>query len=206
MGTRVRVRVIHFLRYSFLLYIHFVRVKSFFVFLIKPTRPHNPFLHLSIRITDTLPTSLGSILLSIKPFYARMLQLLPQRDQLGFFPLILTLLNEVLWGTCNPPGLNGSNDDGAKDECRNSLRDWVEDMLDNRQKEWGERNEIVVQTRVALLAYPLLSTSCLPLSNANMYCDVSSIAQGAAAASDIYLYSLPLGVGFPDSAKPSCGA
>ncbi|KAF5365428.1 hypothetical protein D9758_010850 [Tetrapyrgos nigripes] len=119
----------------------------------------------------------------------------------------LTLLNEVLWGTCNPPGPDGSNDEGAKDECTNSLRDMAEDMMDNCQKEWGERNEIVVQTRIALLAYPVfLSTSCLPLSNTNTYCYVSSIAQGATAASDIYLYSLPLGAGYPDSAKPSCGA
>ncbi|KAF5308982.1 hypothetical protein D9758_018416 [Tetrapyrgos nigripes] len=116
----------------------------------------------------------------------------------------LALLNEVLWGTCNPPAPDGSNDEGAKDECTNRLKDLVEEMVDSCQKQ--EWNEIAVSTRVALLAYPLLLfTSCLPLSNKNMYCYVSSIAQGAAAASDIYLYSLPLGAGFPDSAKSSCG-
>ncbi|KAF5343163.1 hypothetical protein D9758_017054 [Tetrapyrgos nigripes] len=110
----------------------------------------------------------------------------------------VTLLNEVLWGTCNPP-------DGA-DTCTNTLRDWVDGIMASCGQEWDERNEIVVQTRVALLAYPLLlSTSCLPLSNTNTYCYVSSIAQGPSSVSDIYLYSLPLGIPFPDSAKPSCG-
>ncbi|KAK7453252.1 hypothetical protein VKT23_011928 [Stygiomarasmius scandens] len=62
-------------------------------------------------------------------------------------------------------------------------------------------------THTALLAYPLLqSAACLSLSNTNTYCYVSSIAGGASHASDIYLYSLPLGIRFPDSGQLSSGA
>ncbi|KAF5365455.1 hypothetical protein D9758_010829 [Tetrapyrgos nigripes] len=52
----------------------------------------------------------------------------------------VTLLNEVLWGTCNPP-------DGA-DTCTNGMRDWVDGIMASCGQEWEERNEIVVQTRV----------------------------------------------------------
>jgi hypothetical protein len=111
----------------------------------------------------------------------------------------LTFLNQVLWGTCNPPL--------GVDTCADGLRQWAEEMVNEHnngacQQEWDERNEAVVRSRAALLSYPLLlSTSCLALSNTNIY--FSSIAQ---AASDIYLYSLPLGVNFPKTARPSCGA
>ncbi|KAF5346656.1 hypothetical protein D9758_013225 [Tetrapyrgos nigripes] len=72
-----------------------------------------------------------------------------------------------------------------------------EGVKDSRQTEWGERNEVVVQMRITLLAYPC----CLLLSNINMYCYVSSIAQPerASTSSEIYLYSLPLVVAFRDN-------
>ncbi|KAK7453256.1 hypothetical protein VKT23_011932 [Stygiomarasmius scandens] len=94
-------------------------------------------------------------------------------------------------------------------------------------KEMSEGNDLVVKTgevcvvllvvssptilarsaHTALLAYPLLqSEACLSLSNTNTYCYVSSIAGGASHAPDIYLYSLPRGIRFPDSVQPSCGA
>ncbi|KAF5335436.1 hypothetical protein D9758_017824 [Tetrapyrgos nigripes] len=52
----------------------------------------------------------------------------------------VTLLNEVLCRTCNPPD--------AADTCTNGLRDWVDRIMASCGQEWEERNEIVVQTRV----------------------------------------------------------
>ncbi|KAK7453241.1 hypothetical protein VKT23_011917 [Stygiomarasmius scandens] len=115
----------------------------------------------------------------------------------------ISLLNDILWGTCNP------SLEGGLDQCTQNMRWFEREMVkdDVCGKEMSERNDLVVKTRGALLAYPLLqSAACLSLSNTNTYCYVSSIAGGASHASDIYLYSLPLGIRFPDSAQPSCGA
>ncbi|THU95232.1 hypothetical protein K435DRAFT_897708 [Dendrothele bispora CBS 962.96] len=113
----------------------------------------------------------------------------------------LTLLNSILWGTCNPPL--------GVDQCTTNMRWFEREMVQDGVcgKEMEERNELVVRTRAALLAYPILQTAaCLPLSTTNTYCYVSSINAGASGASDIYLYSLPLGINFPSSAQASCGA
>ncbi|KAF5334700.1 hypothetical protein D9758_017250 [Tetrapyrgos nigripes] len=95
----------------------------------------------------------------------------------------LTLLNEVLGGTCNLPGPDGSNDEGAKDECTNSLRDLVEEMMDSCQKECRERNGMRLLCRLGLLSSPIPPSSSHPASH----------------------YPIQTWAGFPDSAKPSCG-
>ncbi|KAF5308980.1 hypothetical protein D9758_018414 [Tetrapyrgos nigripes] len=84
----------------------------------------------------------------------------PSSSSLSNQPTNLALLNEVLWGTCNPPELDGSNDEGSKDECTNSLRDLVEEMVDSCQKE--EWNEIAVSTRVGAGFPDSAKPSCGP--------------------------------------------
>ncbi|KAK7453285.1 hypothetical protein VKT23_011960 [Stygiomarasmius scandens] len=94
--------------------------------------------------------------------------------------------------------------DGGLDQCTQNMRWFEREMAkdDVCGKEMSERNDLVVKTRGALLAYPLLhSAACLSLSNTNTYSYVSSIAGSASHASDIYLYSLTLAIRFPDSAQ-----
>ncbi|KAF5311172.1 hypothetical protein D9758_018999 [Tetrapyrgos nigripes] len=123
-----------------------VRIKCFFVFPIKPTRPSSTS---PLTLPTSFPVPLNFSTQGCDNFFLTM----TNSDQ-------PCPVKRGAVGTCNPPAPDGSNDEGAKDECTNRLKDLVEEMVDSCQKQ--EWNEIAVSTRVGAGFPDSAKSSCGP--------------------------------------------
>ncbi|KAL5480874.1 hypothetical protein ACEPAI_9815 [Sanghuangporus weigelae] len=108
----------------------------------------------------------------------------------------LTLLNTLIFGTCTTST--------PLDTCTANM-DWFASSLSSScSSELSQNNLMVTQTLLGLQSYALLrQAACLVNQQSNTYCYAS--AAHDASPADLYLYQLPLGIGFPvATTQPSC--
>ncbi|KAF8348712.1 hypothetical protein F5887DRAFT_1129780 [Amanita rubescens] len=109
----------------------------------------------------------------------------------------LTLLNELVWGTCNPTPGEG--------QCIDNLG-WFADQLQlSCPRELQSDTPIAADTLTALQAYGLMyNTACIVDPSTNAYCYIEAAHNSNPA--DLYLYQLPIDIAFPNSATPTCSS
>ncbi|THG99988.1 hypothetical protein EW145_g7157 [Phellinidium pouzarii] len=108
----------------------------------------------------------------------------------------LTALNTILWGTCNTTL--------SESTCVSNM-DWFASALSSHcSTELAQNNEMATGTLLALKAYPLVrSAGCLADPMSDVYCYALAVQSSPA---DFALYSLPLGLGIPNTTTPSCSS
>jgi len=109
----------------------------------------------------------------------------------------VTLLNDLVWGTCN------TDLDAAT--CTSNMN-WFSGAL--RQQcaaEITNRNNFVEDTLNGLLVYSLMrNVGCQSNPSTNVYCYISAVMDSN--PSDLYYYQLPFGITLPNNTTPSCSA
>ncbi|KAH8084356.1 hypothetical protein BXZ70DRAFT_957878 [Cristinia sonorae] len=107
----------------------------------------------------------------------------------------LTLLNNIVWGTCNT--------DSSEDTCNSNMA-WFRDTLQVQcATELTANNAMVLNTFRGLQAYGLMrDTACLVDQTTNAYCYVEAVRN--TNPSDLYFYQLALGTNLPPNVVPSC--
>jgi len=109
----------------------------------------------------------------------------------------LTLMNSLIWGTCNTPLSNP--------QCRSNMASFASQLQSDCSQELGNQNLLVVNSLIALQAFQVMhDTGCLVDPTTNAYCYLSAVQN--TNPSDLYFYSLPLGIPLPNTSKPSCSA
>lgn len=109
----------------------------------------------------------------------------------------ITLLNDVIWGTCNPTI--------SISDCTTDMAGYASTIESTCKADLDQQNAVVVSTLQALKAFPLMAnTGCLPDISTNTYCFVKAVWN--ANPSDQYFYQLPLGTQLPNNTFPSCSA
>ncbi|KAI8972898.1 hypothetical protein BD414DRAFT_214333 [Trametes punicea] len=106
----------------------------------------------------------------------------------------ISLLNAIIWGTCNT--------DVDEDQCLANMG-WFADNIKTQCKRDIDANNPIVQDAVAgLEAYGVMrEVGCQVDTQKNTYCYVEA---AQAHPADLYLYALPLGLGLPNQTVPSC--
>ncbi|TFK38075.1 hypothetical protein BDQ12DRAFT_120550 [Crucibulum laeve] len=109
----------------------------------------------------------------------------------------LTLMNTLIWGTCNTTP--------SFDQCVSNMG-WFADTLKSAcAQDLKDQNTMAVDTLLALQAYGLMrNTACLSDPTTSTYCYLNAVS--SSNPSDLYYYTLPLDIGLPKTAKPSCAA
>ncbi|VDC02648.1 unnamed protein product [Peniophora sp. CBMAI 1063] len=104
-------------------------------------------------------------------------------------------LNVDVWGTCNTAL--------SEDQCSSNMAWFADQLKTDCADDLKSQNAEVVQSLASLQTYGLLrQAGCLADSTTGSYCYVEAAA--STNPSDLYLYSLPFGLGLPTSATPSC--
>ncbi|KAI9065275.1 hypothetical protein FKP32DRAFT_511670 [Trametes sanguinea] len=106
----------------------------------------------------------------------------------------ISLLNNIIWGTCNT--------DVDKGQCLENM-DWFAQNIKTQCKRDIDADNPIVQDAVAgLEAYGLMrEVGCQVNTQTNTYCYVEAAQKHP---SDLYLYALPLGLDLPNKTVPSC--
>lgn len=109
----------------------------------------------------------------------------------------ITLLNDMVWGTCNTT-LDA-------DTCSDNM-DWFASSIKTEcATELSQRNSFVENTLDGLELFSLSrQVGCLANPDTNVYCYVQAAAQPE--ASDIYFYQVMYGLEIPNNTKPSCSS
>lgn len=106
-----------------------------------------------------------------------------------------TLLNSIVWGTCNT-----SID---QDTCTSNMSNFAKVLRSSCSAELAAQNSIIVTTLQGLLSYgPLRNGGCLADQATSSYCYIEAAA--SPSPSDLYFYQLPLGFSLPNNTKLSC--
>ncbi|TFK67343.1 hypothetical protein BDN72DRAFT_105336 [Pluteus cervinus] len=109
----------------------------------------------------------------------------------------LTLLNNIVWGTCNTSS--------GKSQCIANMQWFASSLQTQCSKDLGDRNTLAVDTLTALQAYEVMyNTGCLTDPTTSSYCFVNAVH--SSSPSDFYYYQLPLGISVPKKTIPSCSA
>lgn len=109
----------------------------------------------------------------------------------------LTLMNTLIWGTCNTPMSN--------DECQANMASFASSLQTSCSIELGNQNLLVANSLIALQAFQVMyQSACLTDPVTNAYCYVSAVQNSN--PSDLYFYSLPLGIPLPKTTTPSCSS
>ncbi|KAL6299244.1 hypothetical protein BKA93DRAFT_820020 [Sparassis latifolia] len=107
----------------------------------------------------------------------------------------ITLLNTIVWGTCNT--------DVSEDQCTANIDWFAETMQASCVTELKLNNVMATTTLQGLQSYAMMRRAgCLSNSTTDTYCYVDAVAGGNAA--NMYLYLLPQGSPLPNSSVPSC--
>lgn len=107
----------------------------------------------------------------------------------------LTLMNSLIWGTCNTP-LSTS-------QCQSNMASFASQLQSDCSQELSNTNLMVVNTLTALQAFQVMHDSaCLADPTTNAYCYLSAVQNSN--PSDLYFYSIPLGIPLPNTATPTC--
>ncbi|KAF7790485.1 hypothetical protein EIP86_001440 [Pleurotus ostreatoroseus] len=109
----------------------------------------------------------------------------------------LTVLNAIVWGTCN------TNTDTTA--CASNMDWFTQNIQTACAVDLKAGNAIVQKTLTGLQAYALMRhVACEPDQSTGAYCYVEAVHN--ANPSDLYFYNLALGTALPASATPSCSA
>lgn len=109
----------------------------------------------------------------------------------------VTLLNDLIWGTCNTP-IDG-------DACSQNM-DWFASSLQTQcTTELSQRNPFVANTLDGLDLFEVSrQAGCLSNPDTNVYCYIQAAAQPN--SSDLYFYQILFGLQIPNNTKPSCSS
>ncbi|KIJ36352.1 hypothetical protein M422DRAFT_782267 [Sphaerobolus stellatus SS14] len=109
----------------------------------------------------------------------------------------LTLINNVIAGTCNtPPTL---------DTCDSRMSSFLSQLQDICATDLSNQNPVAVQAQIGFQSYTAMRTAaCLEDVSSQRYCYVEALA--ASTPQDVYFWALPLGTDIPSGVKPTCGA
>ncbi|KZV70030.1 hypothetical protein PENSPDRAFT_685915 [Peniophora sp. CONT] len=156
---------------------------------------------------DTAMASSSNMTTSCAAFMANMTGTLPFRQCRAFSFLSqvsneflqaqtnISQLNVDVWGTCNTAI--------SEDQCSGNMAWFADQLKTDCADDLNSRNAEVVQSLASLQTYDLLrQAGCLADSTTGAYCYVEAAASSNPI--DLYLYSLPFGLGLPASATPSC--
>ncbi|KAJ3512768.1 hypothetical protein NMY22_g15239 [Coprinellus aureogranulatus] len=109
----------------------------------------------------------------------------------------LTLLNELVWGTCNT--------NTAEDQCITNMATYATNLRTQCAQDLRDNNAVAVSTLKGLESYALMrQTGCLTDPTTNTYCFVNAAAD--TNPTNLYYYNLPIGIKLPTSADPQCNA
>ncbi|KAF8068795.1 hypothetical protein FPV67DRAFT_1356278, partial [Lyophyllum atratum] len=109
----------------------------------------------------------------------------------------LTLLNSVVWGTCNT--------NTAREQCVANMGWFAETLKTACAQDLTDRNAMAVSTLTDLQAYSVMrDAGCLTDPTTNTYCYLNAVR--SPTPSDLYFYGLPLGNKLPNTTTPSCSA
>jgi hypothetical protein len=109
----------------------------------------------------------------------------------------LTLLNDIIWGTCNTV-----EDDS---DCQSIMRSYGSNLQIQCKTELGQDFELVQEASVGFQLYePMRQAGCLVDNSTNSYCFLEAVA--SASPSDLYFYQLPYGDLLPNNTVPSCSS
>ncbi|PPQ99338.1 hypothetical protein CVT24_009152 [Panaeolus cyanescens] len=109
----------------------------------------------------------------------------------------LTLLNAVVWGTCNTLT--------TFDQCKLNMNWFAANLKTSCAQELKEQNMMAMQTLTGLQSYQVMhDTGCLVDPTTNTYCYVNAVRQSN--PTDLYYYNIPLGTPLPQTqnTKLSC--
>ena len=107
----------------------------------------------------------------------------------------MTLLNNMLWGTCNTVL--------DSDTCSENM-DWFASSLESQcATEVTQRNSFVLNTLDGLKLYGLSrQAGCQSNPDTNVYCYIQAATQPD--PSDLYFYQVQYGLSIPNNTNPSC--
>ena len=136
-------------------------------------------------------------------------------------------MNTLIWGTCNTTL--------SDDQCQSNMASFASQLQSDCSQELGNQNLLVVKSLIgmqwiffqyriywlflrvwvcaattaiillALQAFQVMhDAACLIDPTINAYCYLSAVQN--TNPSDLYFYSLPLGIPLPNTSKPSCSA
>ncbi|KAF8889612.1 hypothetical protein BD779DRAFT_1388861, partial [Infundibulicybe gibba] len=109
----------------------------------------------------------------------------------------LTLLNTIVWGTCNTTT--------AESQCISNMNAYATALKAACVQDLADDNAMAEQTLIALQAYSVgRDGGCLANPTTNTYCYLSAVRDPN--PSDLYFYQLPLGIKLPPSSTPSCSS
>lgn len=107
----------------------------------------------------------------------------------------LSLLNNIIWGTCNTPT--------TAQTCDTTMTNYLSQLNSLCKSDITAENPVVLQAQIGFQSYTAMRTAaCLPDPSTNAYCYIDAVA--ASPPADIYFYALPLGTPVPNNTKPSC--
>ncbi|CAA7264366.1 unnamed protein product [Cyclocybe aegerita] len=109
----------------------------------------------------------------------------------------LTLMNALVWGTCNT--------NTAFDQCKLNMKWFASDLQTACAVELNLQNAVTVNTLTGLNAFSLMhDVGCEIDPTNNAYCYLNAVRNQN--PTDSYYYNLPLGVKLPRTAQPTCSS
>jgi len=106
-------------------------------------------------------------------------------------------MNSLIWGTCNTTITEG--------QCSSNMASFASQLQSECPQELANQNLLAVKTLTALQAFQVMhDAACQVDPTTNSYCYLSAVQN--TNPSDLYFYSLPLGIPLPNSSKPSCSS
>jgi hypothetical protein len=107
----------------------------------------------------------------------------------------LTLINAIIWGTCNTPPTAQS--------CGATMSSYLSQLNSVCKNDLAAENPVVLQAQIGFQSYTAMRTAaCLPDPTTNAFCYIDALA--ATTPADLYFFGLPLGTPVPNTTKPSC--
>ncbi|KAG6817105.1 hypothetical protein H0H87_012626 [Tephrocybe sp. NHM501043] len=109
----------------------------------------------------------------------------------------LTLLNTIIWGTCNTTT--------AEDQCISNMGWFAAELQKACAQDLQDQNAMAVGALRDFRSYSLYrEVGCLTDPTSNTYCYLNAVRNSA--SSDVYFYQLPLGLVPPKSTNLTCSA
>jgi len=107
----------------------------------------------------------------------------------------LTLMNSIIWGTCNTTT--------SYSQCQSNMGFFASQLKTACSDELNGLNTMAVSTLMALNAFQVMhDVACSSDPTTNTYCYLDAVRDPN--PSDSYYYQLPLGVPLPNSSVPKC--
>lgn len=109
----------------------------------------------------------------------------------------LTLINNIMYGTCNTRPTLAT--------CDATMSSYLTQLNSICATDLANENPVALQAQIGFQSYTAMRTAgCLENAISGRYCYVEALA--ASTPQDVYFWALPLGTGIPTGVKPTCGA